>query len=282
MLTLNTTIPPWDRKEMRHALSYAMNRRQIVDVVYEGAGGDSAVSNFIFPTYKALDPYRAAAADILAPLGEYSPDKAHELIESQGYTMGGDGHYVGPDGTTLALDVVGPPFMEPWGRMVVQQLQAVGVDANLRLIEWGIFRDQTGRGNFTGAVDWDGCGSVVEPWFGMNRYNKVYVNPIGTPGTENVDNTNNAGRWSNDQYSALMDQMGKLPPGDPRVMELYMQAVQIWADELPDIPLVQTPSLLIWNTTYWTGWPTADNNYVQPPAHWEHFLKQLVTIQPAQ
>ena len=49
MLTLNTMIAPWDRKEMRHALSYAMNRRQIVDVVYEGAGGDSAVSNFIFP-----------------------------------------------------------------------------------------------------------------------------------------------------------------------------------------------------------------------------------------
>jgi len=282
MLTLNTMIAPWDNKVMRHALSNSLNRRQIVDVVYEGAGGDAAVSNFIFPTYKALQPYSAAAKDILDPTIAYNPDMAHQLIESQGYTMGGDGHYVGPDGTTLSLDVVGPPFMEPWGRMVVQQLQAIGVDANLRLIEWGIFRDQTGRGNFTGAVDWDGCGSVVEPWFGMNRYNKTYVNPIGTPGTENVDNTNNAGRWSNDQYSALMDQMGKLPPGDPRVKDLYMQAVQIWADELPDIPLVQTPSLLLFNTTYWTGWPTADNNYVQPPSWWEHFLRVLVEIKPAQ
>jgi peptide/nickel transport system substrate-binding protein len=281
MLTLNTTIAPWDNKVMRHALSYAMNRRQIVDVVYEGAGGDSAVSNFIFPTYKALQPYRDAGKDILAPLAEYSPDKAHQLIESQGYALNGD-KYVGPDGTTLSLDVVGPPFMEPWGRMVVQQLNAVGVDANLRLIEWGIFRDQTGRGNFTGAVDWDGCGSVVEPWFGMNRYNKTYVNPIGTPGTENVDNTNNAGRWSNDQYSALMDQMGSLPLGDPRVMDLYLKAVTIWADELPDIPLVQTPSLLIFNTTYWTNWPTADNNYIQPPDWWEHFLRVLVELKPAQ
>jgi peptide/nickel transport system substrate-binding protein len=282
MLTLNTTVAPWDNKVMRHALSNAMNRRQIVDVVYEGAGGDSAVSNFIFPTYKALQPYRDAAKDILDPTVAYDPDKAHQLIESQGYTMGGDGHYVGPDGTTLSLDVVGPPFMEPWGRMVVQQLQAIGVDSNLRLIEWGIFRDQTGRGNFTGAVDWDGCGSVVEPWFGMNRYNKTYVNPIGTPGTENVDNTNNAGRWSNDEYSALMDQMGSLPLGDPRVMDLYLQAVKIWADEMPDIPLVQTPSLLLFNSTYWTGWPTANNNYIQPPSWWEHFLRVLVEIKPAQ
>jgi peptide/nickel transport system substrate-binding protein len=282
MLTLNTTIAPWDNKVMRHALSYAMDRQQIVNVVYEGAGGAGAISNFIFPTYKALQPYRDAASDILAPLSEFNQDKSHQLIESQGYTMGGDGHYVGPDGNTLSLDVVGPPFMEPWGRMVVQQLQAVGVDSNLRLIEWGIFRDQTGRGNFTGAVDWDGCGSVVEPWFGMNRYNKTYVNPIGTPGTENVDNTNNAGRWSNDQYSALMDQMGSLPLGDPRVMDLYKQAVAIWADEEPDIPLVQTPSLLLFNTTYWTNWPTADNNYVQPPDWWEHFLRVLVELKPAQ
>ena len=145
-----------------------------------------------------------------------------------------------------------------------------------------IFRDQTGRGNFTGAVDWDGCGSVVEPWFGMNRYNKTYVNPIGSPGTENVDNTNNAGRWSNDQYSALMDEMGSLPLGDPRVMDLYKQALVIWADELPDIPLVQTPVLQLFNTTYWTNWPTADNNYIQPPSHWEHFLRVLTELKPAQ
>ena len=58
-----------------------------------------------------------------------------------------------------------------------------------------------------------------------------------------------------------------------------MQAVRIWADEEPDIPLVQTPSLLLFNTTYWTDWPTADNNYVQPPDWWEHFLKVLVEIE---
>jgi peptide/nickel transport system substrate-binding protein len=171
--------------------------------------------------------------------------------------------------------------MEPWGRMAVQQLQTAGIDANLRLIEWGIFRDQTGRGQFQGAVDWDGCGSTVEPWFGMNRYNKSWVNPIGTAGTEYVDNTNNAGRWSNDQYSALMDQIGSLPLGDPRIMDLYKQALAIWADELPDIPLVQTPSYIVFNGTYWTNWPTADNDYIQPPSHWEHFLKVLTELKPA-
>jgi peptide/nickel transport system substrate-binding protein len=58
--------------------------------------------------------------------------------------------------------------------------------------------------------------------------------------------------------------------------------VRIWADEEPDIPLVQTPSLLVFNSTYWTNWPLANNNYIQPPSWWEHFLRVLVTIKPAQ
>jgi len=282
MLTLNTTVAPWNNKNMRHALSYAMDRQQMVNVVYEGVG---LTSNFIFPVYRAMQPYIDAGQDTLTSygVGEFNLERSRQLIESQGYTMdSGSGKFVDANGKTLSLDLVAPPFMEPWSRMVVQQLQAAGVDANLRLIEWGIFRDQTGRGQFEGAVDWDGCGSVIEPWFGMNRYNKSWVNPIGTAGTEYVDNTNNAGRWVNDDYSALMDQMGSLPIGDPRVMDLYKQALVIWSDELPDIPLVQTPSYLLFNTTYWTGWPTSDNPYVQPPNHWEHFLKQLVTIKPAQ
>lgn len=280
MLTLNTTVAPWDKKEMRWALSYAINRQQIVDVVNEGAG---ATSSFIFPDYAGMKPFQDAIKDIIAPIGEFNQDKSRQLLEGQGYKLdAGSGKYVGPDGKNLSLDVVLPPFMEPWARMVVQQLNDVGIDAVLRILEWGVFRDQTGRGQFTAATDWDGCGSVIEPWFGMQRYHKKWVNPIGTPGTEYVDNTNNAGRWSNDEYSALIDELGALPLGDPKVVDLMKQAATIWADELPDIPLVQTPVFILFNETYWTNWPTKDNNYIQPPGHWEHFLRQLVEIKPAQ
>lgn len=279
MLTLNATVAPWDNKEMRWALSYAINRQQIVDVVNEGAG---ATSSFIFPDYEAMKPYQEAIADIVAPIGEFNQDKSRELLEKNGYTLDeGSEMYVDADGNTLTLDIVLPPFMEPWARMVTQQLNDVGIDAVLRILEWGVFRDQTGRGQFTAATQWDGCGSVIEPWFGMQRYHKKWVNPIGTPGTEYVDNTNNGGRWVNDEYSALIDEMGALPLGDPQVMDLMVQAVTIWADELPDIPLVQTPVFYLFNETYWTNWPTKDNNYVQPPGHWQHFLRVLTELEPA-
>jgi peptide/nickel transport system substrate-binding protein len=280
MFTVNHTVAPWDKKEMRWALSYAFNRQQMADVLYEGATVPAA---FIFPDYAAMQPYLDEIADIIAPIAEYNPDKAKELIEGQGYTLdSGSGMYVGPDGKNLSIDIVAPPFMENVARLVVQQLNEVGIDAVLRIIEWGIFRDQTGRGQFEGATDWSGCGSVIEPWFGMNRYNKSWVNPVGTPGTEYVDNTNNSGRWVNDEYSALVDQMGSLPLGDPQVVDLMKQAATIWADELPAIPLIQQPAFIVFNEANWTNWPTADNNYIQPPNHWQHFLRVLVELKPVQ
>lgn len=280
MFTINHTVEPWGNKEMRWALTHAFNRQQIVDVIWEGASVPAA---FIFPDYPAMMPYLDAIEEIIAPIAEYNPDKSRELIEGQGYTLDeGTGFYVGPDGANLSIDVVAPPFMEQVATLVVQQLNDVGIDAVLSILEWGIFREQTGRGQFEGATDWSGCGSVIEPWFGMNRYHMDWAQPIGESGTEYVDNTNNSGRWENAEYSAILDEMGSLPLGDPQVMELMQEAATIWADELPAIPLAQQPAFILFNESNWTNWPTAENNYIQPPSHWHHFLRMLTEIQPAQ
>ena len=280
MFTINHTVEPWGNPEMRWALSYAFNRQQMADVIHEGA---TVPASFVWPDYPSMQPFYDAVADVVAPVAEYNPDKARELIEANGYTLdAGTGKYVGADGAPLQIDVVAPPFMEPVARLVVQQLNEIGIDAVLQIIEWGIFRDQTGRGQFEGATDWSGCGSVTEPWFGMNRYNKSWVNPVGTPGTEYVDNTNNSGRWVNDEYSTLVDQMGVLPVGDPAVVDLMKQAMDIWVAELPAIPLIQQPALLIFNEARWTNWPTKDNNYIQPPSHWHHFLRVLTELELVQ
>ena len=85
MLTVNTTVKPWDKKEMRWALSYAMNRQQIVDVVNEGAG---ATSTFIFPAYEAMQPYQDAIKDIIAPIGEFNLDKSNAVDRGPGLQAG--------------------------------------------------------------------------------------------------------------------------------------------------------------------------------------------------
>ena len=40
--------------------------------------------------------------------------------------------------------------------------------------------------------------------------------------------------------------------------------MEIWLPELPDIPLMQFYHRLPLNTTYWTGYPTQEDPYVNP------------------
>jgi peptide/nickel transport system substrate-binding protein len=141
--------------------------------------------------------------------------------------------------------------------------------------QW-IYRKTTGQ--FDALIDWDACGSINEPWASLDRYHSRWVRPLGEP----VTNYNNQVRWSNAEYSALVDQMAPLPLGDPQVDELFVQAMRIWAKELPFIPLVQEKQLISFDTTYWTNWPTASNNYVHPPSWWQSTHIIVHSLEPAE
>ena len=65
-------------------------------------------------------------------------------------------------------------------------------------------------------------------------------------------------------------------------MELYHKAMEIWLPEMPDIVLTESYHRIPMNTTYWTGWPTKDNPYING-AFW-HLTHQLVlnNLEPVQ
>ena len=55
------------------------------------------------------------------------------------------------------------------------------------------------------------------------------------------------------------------PPDDKEKMkELWLKAMTIWLPELPDVQLMQFYHRLPMNLTYWKGYPTKDDPYVNP------------------
>ena len=55
------------------------------------------------------------------------------------------------------------------------------------------------------------------------------------------------------------------PPDDSAKMkELWLKAMAIWLPELPDVQLMQFYHRLPMNLTYWKGYPTKDDPYVNP------------------
>jgi peptide/nickel transport system substrate-binding protein len=75
--------------------------------------------------------------------------------------------------------------------------------------------------------------------------------------------------------------MAVLSGDDPEFQALADRALAVWIENLPRIPLVQARLLTPFNTTYWTNWPTVDNNYIHPGHWWVTGELMLINIQPA-
>lgn len=266
----NHTVEPWNDKDMRWAINYAFDRDEIVAIAYEGS---TFKSRHFFPAYPPLNRY----VDLLEeaglyekyPLMEHNPDKAKEIIESKGYVMNDSTGYYEKDGQELTIDITThEAFIEKQriAQVQVEELQRIGINATTRNEAGGTWGDNFAFGNFEARMGWQTCGSVNEPWASLDTFNTQWLTPVGERG-----NFNNW-RWSGeaaDAYSAIVDEIGVLPLGDPQIDELFVEAMDLWFDELPVIPITQARKIIPFNNTYWTNWPTAENNYIHPPTWWQ-------------
>lgn len=101
---------PFDNEKVRQAISYAINRQQILDMVADGHG--TAVGSSIYPK---LAKYFLPE---LVNYYEYNPEKAKQLLAEAGY----------PNGFDMSIAVISSyqPHMDT-AEVVVEQLRAIGV-----------------------------------------------------------------------------------------------------------------------------------------------------------
>ncbi len=281
LLSFNTMQAPWDAKEMRWAVSYAIDHEAIVEQVYQGT---TFPSRHFFPAYPPLERYVGLLDDTglyeRYPILAHDPQQARERIAAQGWREGDDGFYT-KDGETLQLEIyahAASADMQGIGSTIAEQLQTVGISATMTPLVEDAWVEHKTLGDFEAMIDWDACGSVNEPWAAMDRYHARWVAPPGEP----VSNYNNQVRWANEEYSTIVDEMAPLPLGDPRLDDLFVEAMEIWMDELPFIPITQARQLILADTTYWSGWPTARNSYIHPPAWWQSTHAIIHQLEPSQ
>lgn len=267
-LEINTTIAPWDDPNMRRAVNHIIDRTQIVNIATEGA---TVPSRTMFAQYGSMAPFIDAVVEAgyeLSPTADVAAGQA--LIEAAGYTMGSDGVYE-KDGEDLAVKIhVNSASTEYTATIdvIVEQLNRAGIAASSVPVENGVFWGEVlPFGAYEMSYSWLSCGSVNEPWASMGRYTVKDVVPVG----ERSPGFNNTARWDSEgaaAYSEIVDSMAGLPLGDASTPGLVAEAYQYLDAEMPFIPLVQSFKLLPMNTTYWTGWPSNDNNYNHPFFWW--------------
>ncbi|MEZ4631366.1 MAG: ABC transporter substrate-binding protein [Deinococcales bacterium] len=279
-LSINNMVEPWNNKELRHALNDLIDRNQIIEVAYEGT---TIPSQTMFVEYGGLMPYInaiTAAGMTLSPSADVEAGQA--LIEKNGYTLNSNGFYE-KDGKVLAIDIqTHEAFIEKQriAAVLVEQLRKAGIDASTRNVAGATWEDNKALGNYVGVLDWDACGSINEPWNSMNRFTGQFARSID----ERSPGTNNHVRWTgeaNDAYSAIVEKIGVLPLGDPAIQDMVVEAYHYLYDEMPFIPITQARKLVPFDTTYWTGWPTQENNYNHPATWWMSTHQIIHNLRPA-
>ena len=230
-----------------------------------------------YPPLKAFQDRNKALFDQY-PVLTSDPSKTESIMTSKGYTKDSQGLWVGPDGKHITFTIItrsGEADKVKMGPVLVEQLRAGGFDVDFQPVEDATYYDQVQKG---AAAAWisDVCGSVTDPYQTIARLHSRNYAPIGE--TQSVDP---AIRYQNPALDTLIEQMAKLSSDDPKYNDVADQALAIVVKDMPVIPLVQARLLTPFNDTYWTNWPTSDNNYIQPGHWWVSGDQILINLKPA-
>ena len=263
-LSFNDMKPPYDDPEIRWAINYAIDRKAIVDVGFQGQSTETLIP---LPAYTPMLPFFDAVKDLQQqyPIGTTDPGKTEQIMQSKGYAKDSEGFW-SKGGERFSIVILTPPgFFENFAPIIVAQLRKAGFDASFKAPTNEASLIQTGDGD---AYINGHLASVRDPYLSMNLYHSQYAAASGEVAQQPM-------RWRNAEYDKAMDEMGKLPASDPKFKEAYHRAMEIWYRELPDIPTVQWYLILPVNTSYWKGWPDANYPY-SAPAPWHRGAATLL------
>ncbi len=250
-LWLNCEVPPYNDVEVRHAVNHAIDRAQIVEIGYEGAGIPTELP---FPQFPSLTKYIDAAKPLLEkyPVNAFDLSKTEEIMTKKGFTKNGDGLWVGADGNTLDATIYGFDIFADYGPVLAEQLRNGGFDSSFQAPPDAGTRMADGSAKM---FLFGHGGAIADVYPTLDLWHSRHNSPIGTAGDISA-------RWKNDEFDKTVDQLSQLPVGDDKGMPLYLKALEIYLQEFPDIPIIQWLHRIPYNTTYWTNWPTAQNPYV--------------------
>jgi len=195
----NVSRKPYNDTRVRQAISYAINRRAIVD---------NLVSSFARPSTGALTPIMRGYAN----LGEipYDPDKARALLKAAGYPNGFK--------TRIATTPRYPMGVE-LAEAVAADLKKVGIEAAIDVIEWG-----------TMVTYWAGLSPEKNP-------QEIFIMGAGAS-TADADwglrpifrsaptNENNYGYYSNAEFDRVIEAAMRETDAEKR-QQLYRRAQEI-------------------------------------------------------
>ena len=139
---------PWlQDKRIRHAVSYAIDRKQIIEAVTD---------NRAYPIVGPIPPFLSTWVNKSLQPWEYDPEKAKKLLSEVGFKPGAGGvmELNGEPFRFTMLSDKGQPDREQTGLIAQQNLKDVGIDAQIELLDFNSFSTRWRTNRDFEVVNW--------------------------------------------------------------------------------------------------------------------------------
>lgn len=124
-ITFNTTVAPFDNKDFRKAVNYALNRQSMSDSIFMGKAkpANSIINPNVFGHSDEVEGY------------PYNLEKAKEYLAKSGVKDTSFTLFVNDNTTRLQL-----------AQIIQANLKDIGIDMKIETLEWGAYLQRTAQG----------------------------------------------------------------------------------------------------------------------------------------
>lgn len=253
ILWVNLHKYPLNMPVVRQAISMTINRTAMANISWSGYS--PAVTNLTGVTPGMASTWSTPA---LAKKYKvvYDPTAAKKMLLKAGFKMGANGMLLTPKGTPFNISIDVPtPFSDDVAasQLISQELNQIGINATLQDNSRNAYYSKLQLGQFDIAVSWSPWGA--NPFFTLYpSMSQTYSAPFGKYAVENF------GRYNNPEVQTLGKQFLHTYSQSQQV-PIVLKLQQIFASQLPIIPLTYRNTPIEYSTKNIAGWPTQANPY---------------------
>lgn len=267
-------VGPQTDPAVRQAMYYAMDRTQLNKLAADGTGKIGSPTMLVPDRDEKWIPDESLRT---TPEGS-DIDKANEILDEAGWTMGDDGIRV-KDGERLSMTIQTVSGYSDYitiNNTLQQTFKEVGIELKPTLLSWNEWNNNEQTGQFQLSLDSLGAGSSTDPYFIYNKFISENAAKVGETGGVNLS------RYSNPVVDEAVAAAASTNDEAEKIKQYGIVEAEL-AKDMPYITIYLNTCLNEYNQTKYTGWPTEDDMYALPITWraWDNGII-LQTIEPKQ
>tara|TARA_A100001011_G_scaffold399062_1_gene506037 strand:- start:1079 stop:2701 length:1623 start_codon:yes stop_codon:yes gene_type:complete len=252
-LYLNTTKDFFSKKQIRKAVSYAIDRELMIKV---------GMYNYMEPAHvtglsghnKSWHPPDIEKKENWVL---YNPELSNRLLDNAGYIKNDKGIRLSPDGTMLSFEII---CVSGWSdqirsaQILSSNLKEIGISVKVQSFDFGTWINRLQRGEFDMSFGWGDMGGTNPFRLFRGLMSTENVKPIGKIADVNW---HRFGLSSADSLLRIIEKVSD----DKIIKSVVFQLQDLFIDHAPALPINAATNYAQCNTRYFTNFPSEDNPY---------------------